>query len=579
MCRRLCRLFLCVAVLLSVAIGISMQVGAATARTEAEACEVPSAVYSTIEAALADPLCPDITLAQGRFKENLVIERSVSITGVGAGESIIDGLLSGRVIHVKQDAVVILSDLSIVRGQSNLGGGIYNEGSLSLWRVDVTKNSAAIDGGGLHNVGSATIYESTFRSNTAVDFSGGGLRNEGRMYLTNSTVILNQADFSGGGISNEDEGRLWIFSSTIARNDGGVGGGIAGNEHGGGFVRIKNTLLTDNFQLNSSRPSDCARTIISLGYNQVADPDDCDFRSAVGDILGRPAFLGKREGVPSYYPLTCLSPAIDKGDPAGCVDYHGNLLLADQRGVARENRCDIGSVEFDGIFHRIYMPALMHIGCTNFFDDFSDPNSGWPVGENDLVRADYLDGEYRILTKDPDFFYTFLSPACPRDFYSVEVDARWVNDPGAIQGIIFGASADLVQFYFFFVNTDYQVYSIVHIDGDSADEVVPLTESDAINEGNESNRMAVYWDDLHITAVVNGIELGDWPAAGQLTPSYAGLFAGSYTDQSRSDARFDNFSVITRGAMSTAQQVHLKQSGNAAEIPFAAVFDVSRFEE
>ena len=67
MCRRLCRLFLCVAVLLSVAIGISMQVGAATARTEAEACEVPSAVYSTIEAALADPLCPDITLAQGRF--------------------------------------------------------------------------------------------------------------------------------------------------------------------------------------------------------------------------------------------------------------------------------------------------------------------------------------------------------------------------------------------------------------------------------------------------------------------------------------------------------------------------------
>ena len=576
---RLCRQFLCVAILLGFAIGISLQVGAAAARMEGEACQVPSAVYSTIEAALTDPLCTDIALAQGRFKENLVIDRSVSITGMGAGDSIIDGSLGGRVIHVKPDTVVTLADLTVAHGQSHLGGGIYNEGRVNLWRVDVARNSASVDGGGLHNVGSATIYDSTFRSNTAVDFSGGGLRNEGRMYLTNSTVTLNQADFSGGGISNEDEGKLWIFSSTIAKNKGGVGGGIAGNEHGGGFVGIKNTLVSDNFQLNSSQPSDCARTIISLGYNQIADPEYCDFQLAVGDILGRPAFLGKREGLPPYYLLTSLSPAIDSGDPAGCVDYYGDLLLADQRGVAREDRCDIGSVEFDGILHRIYMPALMHIGCTDFFDDFSDPNSGWSVGEDDLVRVDYLDGEYRILTKDPDFFYTFLSPACPRDFYSVEVDARWVNEPGAIQGIIFGSSADLAQFYFFFVNTDYQVYSIVHIDGDSSEDVVPLTESGAINQGNETNRLAIYWDDLRIRTMVNGTELGDWPAAGQLTPSYAGLFAGSYTDQNRSDARFDNFGVVTRGAVLPAQQVQAKQSRNAAEIPFAAVFDVSRFQE
>ena len=570
--------FLHLLILLVLAIAVVVA-GTVVAQPNAVECQVPSGAYATIQDALADAACTTVVLGEGRFQENLVIERPVSIEGVGAAKSIVDGQEAGRVIHIKAGAVVTLSDLSIVKGQSGLGGGIFNEGEVTLYRLNVSKNTAGVDGGGLHNVGKATIYDSTFRANTAVDFSGGGLRNEGRMHLNNSTVSQNQADFSGGGISNEDEGKLWIFSSTITGNRGGVGGGIAGNEHGGGFVRIKNTLVSDNFHVSDSQPSDCAREIDSLGYNQVADTDFCNFQSTSGDILRRPAFLGKREGIPAYYPLTSLSPAIDSGDPAGCVDHRGDPLVNDQRGLARDARCDIGSVEFEGPFNRVYLPAIMNIGCADFFDDFSNPRSGWPVEVTNLVKSEYLNGEYRVFTKNPDFFYLFLSPACARDYYKVVVDARWVDEPGAILGILFASSEEFEEFYFFFVNTDFQVYSIVKVDGENDIDIVPLTGSDAINVGGETNRLEIHWEKDRIKAVVNDIELGEWPVSGQLKPSFAGVFAGSYIDQNQSDARFDNFSIVTKNTTTASNLARPAQTRTSAEIPFSAVNIFPRLKE
>jgi hypothetical protein len=550
--------------------------GTIIAQPEAAECRVPTVGYGTIENALADPACTTIVLAEGRFKENLVIDRSLSIEGAGAGESVIDGQLSDRVVHIMEDAVVSLSDVSIARGQSGLGGGILNEGDLTLNRVAVRKNIASIDGGGLHNVGRATIYDSSFCFNKAVDFSGGGLRNEGRMYLNNSTVCLNTADFSGGGISNEDEGRLWIYSSTITNNRGGVGGGIAGNEQGGGIVRIKNTLVGDNYHVTSDQPSDCARTINSLGYNQVVDLNSCNFTPSSGDILGRPAFLGKREGVPSYYPLTSLSPAINSGDPGGCVDYKGDPLAADQRGVAREGRCDIGAIEFDGEFNRSFLPVTLNTGCADFFDDFSDPRSGWPVVDNELVLSEYLNGEYRIFTRNPDLFYLFLSPACPRDFYTVEVDARWEGEPGAIYGILFASAEDFEEYYFFFINTEFLVYRIMRTDETGTSEIAPLTDSSAIQPGNATNRLEIQWESGLLKAFVNGTKLGEWPVTDQLRPSFAGVFAGSYIDQQNSDARFDNFSVVTLETASGANLRDAAQVVPSDKVPYAAVDVFSR---
>ncbi len=39
-----------------------------------------------------------------------------------------------------------------------------------------------------------------------------------------------------------------------------------------------------------------------------------------------------------------------------------------------------------------YLPVIINNYCPDYFDDFSNPASGWPVGEDDDLRTEYLDG-------------------------------------------------------------------------------------------------------------------------------------------------------------------------------------------
>jgi PKD repeat protein len=52
-------------------------------------------------------------------------------------------------------------------------------------------------------------------------------------------------------------------------------------------------------------------------------------------------------GSPGYHPLSPYSPAIDAGNPDGCEDHLGIILVNDQRGMSRVGRCDIGSYEYN----------------------------------------------------------------------------------------------------------------------------------------------------------------------------------------------------------------------------------------
>jgi hypothetical protein len=536
-------------------------------------CTVPSWVHSSIQQAIDDPACTAIELASLRYQENLVISRALSIQGAGVTETTIDGQFLDHVVYVQTGAVVTLSNLAITQGQSSHGGGIYNEGRVDLKNVYLHSNQVSIDGGGLFNRGVAVIYDSAVIQNRSTDFSGGGLRNEGEMYVNNSIIARNSARFSGGGISNEDEGRLRVHSSTIAGNQGGAGGGIAGNEHGGGQVVIKNSLLAGNRTADGNAPSDCMRQIISDGYNLIEKTTGCFVTARTGDLLGIPANLGPVvEGPPPYYPLTALSPAVDAGDPAGCTDHLGTPLTADQRGTPRQGRCDIGAIEFEGLYGRVYLPAIMHVGCPDFFDDFSNPSSGWPIEEDEFVAGGYVSGEYRILSKNPQYMYLYLAPACPRRHYAVEFDARWQGTPGGSYGLLFGASADLERFYLFEMNSDYQLYRVINVGQDGVSVIAPVAESRFINKGNAPNKLKVTWQNGRISAFVNNQLLGSWTAVSAPGNAYVGLAAGSYSDQNLSDARFDNFSVVTQeGAVGAQREADAEPTQKAQVISINAL--------
>lgn len=192
-----------------------------------------------------------------------------------------------------------------------------------------------------------------------------------------------------------------------------------------------------------------------------------------------------------------------------------------------------------------YLPALVRNLCPDFFDDFSNPASGWPVGEDDLVRSEYLGGEYRVLSKNGDYIYLFRSPSCDRANYMVEADARWVDAPGLSYGIVFGITSGFGQYYLFDVSADFRDFLLARRDPSGFTLIMPPTFSSAINGGNASNHLKVTRNGSQITLEVNGTLLGAWFDGGIGGSTGAGIYSNPYTGPPISDARFDNFSMAS----------------------------------
>lgn len=200
------------------------------------------------------------------------ISDDVDIVGPTAGQFTVDGQNAHRPFEVNTGTTVTMSDITITHGfhaanpalvQPGRGGGILNQGTLTLTRVRVTANAARANGsvnafssgGGIENPNGAVLHlvlssvdnnEATALNGTNQNgASGGGIANAGTLTLNRSTVDTNQAlsqagasgttSSFGGGISNS--GTLTVLRSTVSNNaaigllsgsmNSGSGGGIA----------------------------------------------------------------------------------------------------------------------------------------------------------------------------------------------------------------------------------------------------------------------------------------------------------------------------------------------------------------
>jgi hypothetical protein len=63
--------------------------------TWAATCSVPSLTYPTIQSAVDDPVCTTINVAPGVYTENVVINRSLTLNGAQAGQTVSTRLSSG----------------------------------------------------------------------------------------------------------------------------------------------------------------------------------------------------------------------------------------------------------------------------------------------------------------------------------------------------------------------------------------------------------------------------------------------------------------------------------------------------
>lgn len=263
---------------------------------------------------------------------DLDVSGSLSIVHSGIRSATVDNDAGGgRVFHILPGAAVNVSRLQVVGGSASVaeesnGGGILNQGTLTLTGSTIADNVATF-GGGISTAGPSTTI------------------------LVNTTVAANSALEDGGGISVETDGTVALRNVTIAdnladsdRSGGGDGGGVfASTSGGGGVLTLRNTLLGSNSDSGNEAP-DCARlggTITSLGRNLVGNTNGCEYVAGASDVLNRaPMQLRLADnGGPSW------TFALKKGSPA--LDAGAKCAKTDQRGVTRSlgGKCDIGAWE------------------------------------------------------------------------------------------------------------------------------------------------------------------------------------------------------------------------------------------
>ena len=227
------------------------------------------------------PPAPNTLTLTGTGEENaatgdLDITDDVTITGISARQVVIDGISEDRVFDVKLDVVAEINTVIIQGGKALNGGGIRNNGTLTLNDVTVTANTAGdsstSNGGGVLNVGTLTAVASRISGNDTTG-SGAGIDNVGSATLTGTAVIGNIAAINGGGLNNISGGALTIEGGsrieTNTANSPATGGGgiLAGN----GTVTITDSTLRGNMAVTSGGAINVtSNAIVSLTDSTVS---------------------------------------------------------------------------------------------------------------------------------------------------------------------------------------------------------------------------------------------------------------------------------------------------------------------
>ena len=228
----------------------------------------------------------------------------------------------GGGIFIYHGHTVIIEDCAIVNNYASYGGGIYNEGPLTMRRCTVANNQASEQGGGIYMYyGGATLdlTNCTISGNVAAQGRGGGIHCETEMRLLNCTITGNsimEPMGEGGGFANFSNCTAYFKNCIVANNRVQISG-------------------------NNNGYSDDPAGVISEGYN-IDSENTCYFDEPTDQINTDPLLgpLQNNGGPTSTCAITTASPAYNRGTGSGAPG-------TDQRGVARPQAgaYDIGAYE------------------------------------------------------------------------------------------------------------------------------------------------------------------------------------------------------------------------------------------
>ena len=187
----------------------------------------------------------DLTLGS-----SLDLDADITIHGFGQGVSRPGGLGFFRIMSVAQGRTCEIQFLTLTNGNSAFSaGGIDNSGNLTLYHVGIKNNQTAVDGGAIRNRNGGIIWMQSceIRDNSALG-NGGGIRNDGDLFVGDSTIMSNRAvNGNGGGIFNTQGANVIIADPALLAGPSQISGNSASGLVGAGGGVWNAGAFTMNF--------------------------------------------------------------------------------------------------------------------------------------------------------------------------------------------------------------------------------------------------------------------------------------------------------------------------------------------
>jgi hypothetical protein len=162
-------------------------------------------------------------------------------------------------------------------------------------------------------------------------------------------------------------------------------------------------------------------------------------------------------------------------------------------------KCDPEQIE------KTFLPVVVNPNKPIFFDNFSNPSSGWAVEDQQGVRYSYRNNEYEILLRTNYAWTGASAPISDIDNYTVAADMRQHSGKYGGYGLIF-ERVDWEHFYLFLVFPDVQAYMLARNDSGWT-TLIPVTFSPLINKGSATNNLEVKRIGNQIVLFINGTQL------------------------------------------------------------------------
>jgi uncharacterized repeat protein (TIGR01451 family) len=282
--------------------------------------------------------------------------------------------------------------------------------------------------------------------------------------------------------------------------------------------------------------------------------------------------------------LLTIVATVEDGTSGTTITNTAHSLTADQPDPNLDNNEASVTINLIPSRYFIYLPIISEkyepLACGPYFDDFSNPESGWATDDSGDVRTGYSESEEYFIDRQMAGMRIVQAPVHYSNQYTVEVDVRW-GDIGYEYGLIFGqrGNADSLT-YRFGVDTASRRYRLRIGSNQSGwgcvDQQsdpycwIKLDSAAVVHPSGGSNQLRVECTGSTISIAMNPEEnpAALWQDSGHNCRGKVGVFAQSSPQDPNALVYFDNFRV---SCPSIVVALHATGSDGIYRVPTAFV--------